>query len=156
MKKTIILLAAAALCCSCAVAPQVFTSQKETIRNGKFINLGADITTTSTLADLKVSDKYVSGVWKISKADFDAFKRFDTSKAQEYAVREALESAGADVLVAPQWSWVYDNGLLVEVTVKGYPAKYSNFRTKPEPKPETCTCKTATTDPAIVIYNNKK
>ena len=51
------------------------------------------------------------------------------------AVREALEANGnAEVLVAPQYTFVRKSGLfgskIKTVIVSGYPAKYNNFKSK--------------------------
>ncbi|MCQ2156479.1 MAG: hypothetical protein MJY57_04695 [Bacteroidales bacterium] len=150
MKKTLILAAIAALCCSCSTP-----LQKSVTRSASFIDLNGTIASTVTLADLQISDKHVSGSWVISPAEKNNTISFDKNTAQKLAVANALDITDADILVAPKWTYTYENGKLVEVNVVGYPAKYANFRTKEEPKPEPCECKAAS-DPTIVIYNNKK
>lgn len=149
MKKTLILAAIAALCCSCST-PLL----KSVVRSASFIDLDGTVSSTVTLTDLQISDKHVSGSWVISPAEKNTLS-VSQNTAQKHAVANALDITDADILVAPKWTYTYENGKLVEVKVVGYPAKYANFRTKEEPKPEPCECKAAS-DPTIVIYNNKK
>jgi uncharacterized Fe-S cluster-containing radical SAM superfamily enzyme len=50
----------------------------------------------------------------------------EVSKLKE-AIKNALNAANADVLVEPQFT-VEGNGNAIKITVKGYPAKYENFK----------------------------
>lgn len=149
MKKIILLAAVAAICCSCGTTK----ISKSVVRSAPFIDLEGTVSSTVTLADLNVGEKHVSGTWSITPADRETNIGYDKSAVQKIAVANALDASDADILVAPKWSITYEKGRIVEVVVTGYPAKYGNFRTKPEPE---AGCKEAAGDPTIVIYNNKK
>lgn len=128
------------------------STPKTTISTAPFIMVNGEVAPTLTLTDLTVLEKKVEGSWEIG--DQDDNKGLSLSFIEKLAVGNALEESGADVMVAPIFSYIYDGKALVEVHVKGYPGFYKNFRTY---VPEKDTCKVISSgEPAIVIYNNKK
>lgn len=80
--------------------------------------------------DLAVSDKRVSYTYDTTKR----VRRGGAKNVYSTAVAEALQhSDNADVLVAPEYETVIRQGLfggkkIKRVIVKGYPAKYKEFR----------------------------
>lgn len=73
-------------------------------------------------ADLIISENYVS------KSTSWIFSRTDLEQRKANLVNQLCREVGADVLVDPQFT--YSKRLLGggKLTVRGYPAKYKNFR----------------------------
>lgn len=76
--------------------------------------------------DLVVSETPVSG--STDSMTSAAYLKAPRSTCESFAIANALEKVGADVLVEPKFTYTYNNfGRLKRVTVTGYPAKYKNF-----------------------------
>jgi hypothetical protein len=88
---------------------------------------------TATVADLEVSNERISFTFQASAA----VRRGGTQNVIKTAVREALRvNGGGDLLVdleyitvsgSPIFSYIFGISPIKEVTVSGYPAKYTNF-----------------------------
>jgi hypothetical protein len=88
---------------------------------------------TATVADLEVSNERISFTFQASAA----VRRGGTQNVIKTAVREALRvNGGGDLLVdmeyitvsgSPFFSYIFGISPIKEVTVSGYPAKYTNF-----------------------------
>ena len=84
---------------------------------------------TATVADLEVSNERISYTFQPSKEVI----RGGNQNIIKAAIREALRAnGGGDVLVDLEYIIVYSpffwSRVIDEVTVSGYPAKYTNFR----------------------------
>lgn len=84
---------------------------------------------TATVADLEVSNERISYTFQPSKEVI----RGGNQNIIKAAIREALlANGGGDVLVDLEYIIVYGSffwsRVIDEVTVSGYPAKYTNFR----------------------------
>ena len=125
---------------------QKLTEERTVVDEDKYINLTPKLLITSTIADLDVSDKKVTGS---ATGPFDA-----KDILEKQAVYRALtQKDGADVLVGFTFSYKISTvkerttesternsivskrlsekvlGKYLTVTVTGYPARYVNFRT---------------------------
>ena len=139
MKKIFFIFAAACAGLLSCSTPKVVTS------TAPFIHVNGNVRATTTLTDLAVREEKVNGFWSKDPK----VKTFVTQQlAEELAVGNALKESGADLMVSPIFTYLYEKGELIKVSVSGYPGFYKNFRTF---IPEKDTCKVV-----IVIYNNKK
>ena len=86
---------------------------------------GPTVIQKPVVADLIVSETKVTGT-------FSSTGRTTVNTAKKMAIADALNKAKADVLVEPQYE-ITKSFMRVDVTVKGYPANYKNFRPM-EPK----------------------
>ncbi len=120
MKKIFIALCASFALASCTTITKTATSID--VENGL---------TTSSMADLEISSQKVQHVYYTEARA----RRGGKKNLQNTAVKELLMKSGnADVLVAPEFTFVKRRGLFgskfKSVEVSGYPAKYKNFRNK--------------------------
>lgn len=120
MKKYFFILAAACAGLLSCSTPKVVTS------TAPFVHIDGKVDATVTRADLEVKEQKINGRWNLDPKN----KTFVTQQtAEELAVGNALKQCGADLMVAPIFTYVYKKGALVEVSVCGYPGFYKNFRT---------------------------
>lgn len=120
MKKIFIALCASFALASCTTITKTATSID--VENGL---------TTNSMADLEISSQRVEHVYYTEARA----RRGGKKNLQNTAVKELLMKSGnADVLVAPEFTFVKRRGLFgskfKSVEVSGYPAKYKNFRNK--------------------------
>lgn len=121
MKNYLPLIAAMALVCSCSTT-------KMTVRSARTTDLPAEVSLSPTTADLNISETKSEGVCRQSKNGIILSMR----DMEREAVADALAKTKADILVNPNYTYVYEDNKLSEVLVSGYPAKYANFRSTTE------------------------
>jgi len=80
---------------------------------------GPGVIQNPVLVDLDVKETKVTGTASGRSSELDAVK--------QAAIVNALEKSNADILVEPNFSSETTSGK-VKVTVKGFPATYTNFR----------------------------
>lgn len=121
MKNYLPLIAAMALVCSCSTT-------KMTVRSARTTDLPAEVSLSPTTADLNISETKSEGVCKQNQNGIFLSMR----DMEREAVADALAKTKADILVNPNYTYVYEDNKLSEVSVSGYPAKYANFRSTTE------------------------
>lgn len=118
MKKIFAFAAAAALLCSCSTTTKTHTSSTEEI---------ATTITSKSVANLDVKKTKIT--YTLTVGNDKDYKSLSEKALKSAAVAKALEANGnADVLVAPDYEVKKKNGRVQYVTVKGYPAFYTNIR----------------------------
>lgn len=120
MKKIFLAFGAALLLASCTTVTKTATT----------MDVNNHLTSESDV-DLVVSNSKITYTHKTTAKE----RRGGRKNITNTAVREALEANGnAEVLVAPQYTFVRKSGLfgskIKTVIVSGYPAKYNNFKSK--------------------------
>ena len=120
MKRSILLLAVAALCIS-ACAPGA-----KLINSASYSKNSAPAPVAAVFADIEVSPNRITYFMLPTKTV--VMGGYDNVVAT--AVREALDAnGGGDVLVALETQVKYSaDGQIESITVSGYPGKYKNFR----------------------------
>lgn len=119
MKKNLLVIAIAAISlCSCSTITHTATT--ETVSTELYNRSSADLTVSPN----KISYTFTPN---------DTYRRAGVGGVKKAAIAKALEANGnADVLVAPEFEIKKTRGLFTTkvkyVTVKGYPAKYTNVR----------------------------
>ena len=92
---------------------------------------------TSTRVDLARSVRYIPSVANLqvqpqrvtATAAVSEFGALNNDQMREFVVAKALETANADVLIAPQFTTEKGgDGKLASITVIGYPATFTSFR----------------------------
>lgn len=118
MKKIIFSIAAAALLSSCSTSAVLLNSSSYKKMDVQPV--------AAVIADLQVASEKITYTLVPSKSVLGG----GYDNVLNTAVREALlENGGYDVLVAMETQTKYsEDGTLESITVSGYPAKYTNFR----------------------------
>lgn len=112
------LIALAILLSACGTTVNYYSATSETI------NLGKNVMIQPILAQLDVTPTHVTATLNANELE-----GLDVSKAKTTVSAKALSTTNADVLVAPRYEMEYDaEKKLSKLTVFGYPAKYSSFR----------------------------
>ena len=124
MKRTLLLIAIAALMSSCGMTAP--TPEAKLISTSTHTKITAAQPIVAVFADLDVSPTKISFFYMPSKTVVAG----GVDNVVDSAVREALASNGdADVLVGLEKQIKYNaDGKIESITVSGYPAKYVNFR----------------------------
>lgn len=124
MKRLIIIAAAASVFASCAVT-KTHSARTATVQG--------EITQMPTVVELDVAEKReTSDVFEWVNKLFSFKRRIGVKEKTQEAVAQILERANADVLIEPKVSIdrkIKPFSVEHTLSVSGYPAKYSSFRT---------------------------
>lgn len=97
---------------------------KMTVTTSTSVDLARSVRYIPTLANVQVHPVKVTAT--ITAAEFTSLK---ADQRKQMVVAKAVASVGADVLVAPQFTSTKDaEGKVATLTVVGYPAKITSFR----------------------------
>lgn len=124
MKRLLLIASAAAVLSSCAVTRT---------RTARTVDLDSEITQMPTVVELDIAEtREYSEVFRWTNSLIQFNRRVSVRAMTDEAVAGLLERSGADVLVEPHVSVDRDIRLFATdytLTVSGYPARYSSFRT---------------------------
>lgn len=124
MKRFIIIAAAASVFASCAVTKT---------HSSRTMTVSSEVTQMPTVVELDVADKReTSDVFEWANRMFSFKRRIGVKEKTQEAVAQILERTNADVLIEPKVSVdrrIKPFATDYTLSVSGYPAKYTAFRT---------------------------
>lgn len=105
------------------------TTNRFRIKSADYLEINkGQIQQVNKLADYRVETKKVKGTYENQTGYNVSTSRQSMENAKQFAIADAIEKAKCDFLVNP----LYDlevAGTFIKVTVEGYPASYTVFKT---------------------------